>query len=120
MSTRTRRRTMRPHRLDHVSLFFGLVFTMMGAAGLISGSLPRTTDLRTILGVLGVTGGLVVLSALIGGLRPRPAAADPSPPPQPLPTPEQVRVEDQQWLGMAGPLSDVEREVLAALEDEDR
>lgn len=122
MSTSPRSRgTLYPHRLDFTSLWFGLVFT---AVGLIAVANPGGVG-RLDLGLLGAGVVIAVGVGILGSLlttADQPVDTSPHAEPRsvPLPTPESVREEDRAWFELDTPLSDVEREILEAVQAEEQ
>lgn len=112
------------HRLDPLSLLFGLVFTGIGLVTVLGSQLATDVDPGLVVAGLAAVGGLGLLLTVL--IRPRATAPDvpaaPVPPAEPtlrVPTVEEVRAEDAQWLSFASSLTDAEREVLQALQDEE-
>ncbi len=114
------------HRLDVLSLLFGLLFVAAGLTVLLGLDVVTSLDPGLAVAVLAMVGGVGVIGSLLVG-RGRPATPPPPAPapepPAPLLTAEQVRAEDAEWFARSGPLTTAEREVLDALhaeEDPDR
>ena len=115
------------HRTDVVSLLFGLAFTAAALSALVQPGEPSAIDVGAVAAVAAVVAGLAVIFSLRSSDTGRTEAAasdpvfDPALPPAPIiPTPEAIRDEDREWFGLDNPLSEVEREILASLEEEDR
>ena len=124
-----RARGLHRHRTDVVSLLFGLAFTAAALSALVQPGEPGRIDLGAVAAVAAVVAGLAVILSLRSSSRDdhvvEEAATDipfdPALPPAPIiPTPEAIRDEDREWFGLDNPLSEVEREILASLEEEDR
>lgn len=112
------------HRLDPLSLLFGLVFTGIGLVTVLGSQLATDIDPGLVVAGLAAVGGVGLLLTVLIRPRdvPRDVPAPPEPPAEPavrVPTVEEVRAEDAQWLSFASSLTDAEREVLQALQDEE-
>ncbi|WP_108666355.1 hypothetical protein [Euzebya rosea] len=123
-----RARGLHRHRTDVVSLLFGVAFTAAALSALVQPGEPGRIDVGAVAAVAAVVAGLAVIFSLRRSSRDdvvEDAATDipfdPALPPAPIiPTPEAIRDEDREWFGLDNPLSEVEREILASLEEEDR
>ena len=123
----SRPRGLYRHRTDIVSLLFGLAFTAAALSALVQPGEPSAIDVGAVAAVAAVVAGLAVIFSLRSSDTDRAEAPasdpvfDPALPPAPIiPTPEAIRDEDREWFGLDNPLSEVEREILASLEEEDR
>lgn len=112
------------HRLDPLSLLFGLVFTGIGLVTVLGSQLATDIDPGLVLAGLATVGGVGLLLTVL--IRPREVPRDvpgtPEPPAEPavrVPTVEEIRAEDAQWLSYASSLTEAEREVLQALQDQE-
>lgn len=110
------------HRPDHVSALFGLVFVVVGLIVVLSPAGVAALDVGFMFAVLALTVGLAVVVSVLRRNTPQEGRTEPSAPAVPasvLLTPDAVREEDREWFGLDVPLSQVEREIEAALAAED-